>query len=338
MKFKLGDEEEASFNSSINTQKNLFLLIKKIFPEKINYINNNYIGKTELNFSQVLNNNTTKEENEGQMENFQSSSKSLSKLYFINTNKTNDSIKKEEEEKFLNRKRKRVLIFYYKKISKENKNKLCKKYNFGRKSKEDKNIRKHNCSSKDNIINKIKTHFFHYIRDIIKKNSIYETINIIKFRREFVANLKKDKNIDLLETKLVDILKNQQISTKNKKSNEYQNRIIIDKIYEEKKENRIIQILELTFKELFIIFRKKLNKYEDIQELKIISKKIKELDLITNDDYDDIDYLIKDIKKKNTKNNKMTEEELDIYIKKVLMACLNYEKWFHKNNCRIKKN
>ena len=157
------------------------------------------------------------EEDQEQTENFQSSSR-----YFINNNNTN-------HENLLNKKRKRGKIFDIKKIPK-------KKFRFGRRGKLDNDIRKHNCSSKDNIMNKIKTHFFHYIRDIIKKNCIYETINFIKFQTKFIANLKKDKNIDLLEAKLVDILKNQKISTKNKRSNEYQNSIIIDKIYEEKKE------------------------------------------------------------------------------------------------------
>ena len=52
---------------------------------------------------------------------------------------------------------------------------------------------------------KIRTHFFHYIRDIIKKNSIYEEINFIKFRTGLITDLKEDKNVDLLETKLRDI-------------------------------------------------------------------------------------------------------------------------------------
>ena len=338
---KLNDEE-ACFNGSLYYRQNLIFELKKISLEKINYMSNNNlkdhnIEKTDLNEFQVFDlffDNSTKEENQGQIENFQSSSKSLARLYFINKNNINDSLHKEEK-KLLNKKRKKEKIFFSKKIS--NKNKLFRKFNYGRKFKEDKNIRKHNSSSKDNIMNKIKTHFFHYIRDIIKKNCIYETINFIKFRREFVANLKKDKNMDLLETKLIDILKNQPISTKNKNADEYENKFIIDKIYEEKKEKKVMNILELTFKELFIIFRRKLNKHDDKKELKNIDKKIKELDLITNNEYDDISYLIKDIKEKNSRDNKMTEEELKEYINKVLMACNDYEKWFYEKVGRHKK-
>ena len=341
MKNKL-NEEEASINQSLYYPKNLIFELKKIYPEKMNYINNNYfkdnnIAKTDLNdfkgfnlFSDI----SEKGENQGQIESFESFSKSFARLYFINKNNIDDSIQKERD-KLLNKKRKKEKIFFSRKIV--NKNKLSKKNNLGRKFKEDKKIRKHNSSSKDNIMNKIKTHFFHYIRDIIKKNCIYETINFIKFQTKFVANLKKDKNIDLLETKFVDILKNQKISTKNSKSDEYENKFIIEKIYEEKKEKKVMNILELKFKELFIIFRRKLNKHEDLEELKKIDRKIKGLDLITNNDYDDISYLINDIKEQNSKNKKMTEKELEEYINKVLMACLDYEKWFYEKIGRKKK-
>ena len=295
--------------------------------ENMDYINNNYfdtdINNNNLNDFQGFN---ALEDNQRQIENFQSSSESSSRLYFINKNNiNNDSIKKEEE-KLLNKKTKRK-IFDCKKIPNPNRNRSRKKYKTGRRLRIDYSIRKHNCSSKDNIMNKIKTHFFHYIRDIIKKNSIYEEINFIKFQTKFVANMKKDINIELLEAKLVDIIKNQPISTKNSKSEEYHNRIIIDKIYEEKKEVRIMKILELTLKELFIIYRKKLKNDEDRKELKIIANKIEGLDLITNNDYDDIKYLEDDIEKKN---KRMTEVELNEYKEKVKKACSNYENWFYQ--------
>ena len=260
------------------------------------------------------------EEDQEQTENFQSYSR-----YFINDNNTN-------HEKLLNKKRKRGKIFDIKKIPK-------KKFRFGRRGKLDNDKRKHNCNSEDNIINKIKTHFFHYIRDIISKNSNNENekVKIIKFQKEFVANLKKDINIELLETKLVDILRNQKISTKNKNSDKDQNKTIIDKIYKEKKEERVMKILELEFKELLIIFRRKLNKPEDEKELKKIEKKIEGLDLITNDDYDDTKYLIDDIEKQNSKNNRMNETELEEYIEKVKECCKNYEKWFYDKIEKTKK-
>ena len=75
----------------------------------------------------------------------------------------------------LNRKRKREKIFTTKKLPKN-----IQKHNLGRKKKADKNIRSHNKFSKDNIMNKIRTHFFHFVRDVIKKNSINEKIKNFK--------------------------------------------------------------------------------------------------------------------------------------------------------------
>ena len=134
------NEDEASLNGSSIFQKNLFPVIKKIFPDRVDYLNNNYFkdhnkGKTDSKDIQGFNlfsDNSTKEENQEQMDSFQSSSKSLARLYFISKNKINDSIPKEED-KLLNKKKKRDKIFLSKKIA--NKNKLCKKYNFGRKPK-----------------------------------------------------------------------------------------------------------------------------------------------------------------------------------------------------------
>ena len=123
------------------------------------------------------------------------SSNTLARHNFTNKNNNKKSIQEKEKEKLKNKKRKRE------------KNQLGNNsQNIRGKSNKDNNIGKHNCSSKDNITIKIRT--------IIKKNSINKEIKFIKFRTKFVANLKKDKNVNLLETKLIDILKNQPISTK----------------------------------------------------------------------------------------------------------------------------
>ena len=108
----------------------------------------------------------------------------------------------------------------------------------------------------------------------------------------------------------------------------YYNRKIIDKIYEEKKEINVIKILELTYEELFIIFRRKLNDPEDIEKLKEIKDKIKGLDLLENNNYNDIEYLIDKIKE-NEKRYKPDNDnsELNKYIEKIKIYCLIYEKY-----------
>ena len=67
--------------------------------------------------------------------------------------------------------------------------------------------------------------------------------------------------------------------------------ILINKIYSEKKEINVIKILELTFEELFIIFRRKLNDPEDMKRLEEMKDKLEGLDILEfNNKYNDIEY------------------------------------------------
>ena len=100
------------------------------------------------------------------------------------------------------------------------------------------------------------------------------------------------------------------------------NKKIIEKIYKEGKELKVIQILELTFKELFIIFRNKLNVKGDEEEIKNIKKKIKGLDLLNdNTNYPDIKYCL-DVLRRISGND---QEEKEKYINKIKNHCCNYE-------------
>ena len=112
--------------------------------------------------------------------------------------------------------------------------------------------------------------------------------------------------------KISDIFDNQTISTRNNTLDRYENRKIIEKIYSEKEEINVIKILELTFEELFIIFRRKLNDKEDMKKLEEMKDKIEGLDLNEiNNKYEDIEWLINGIKKKY--DNNLNEEHLLYY-------------------------
>lgn len=341
------NEEETSINESLNLRQKLIFAVDKILSEKIDYHtkkNNNYINNDSNNIPFPINNIKTnqfiyedyfinkKNSFNQSAESVEFSPQTLNKIYYLN-NKEKISKEEKEDKDFLNKKRSRPKIFGTKKIKKKKKLNIkgikiigSNIYNFGRKKTTSTDKGKHNKSSMDNIINKIKGHFFHYIRDITKKNSINGNIDFKKTSYKFISNLKKDKNEGLFKSKIKDILSKEPISTKNKKSNKYENKLIIDKIYKEGKELKVIKILELTFNELFIIYRKKLNYFKDKEIINKIEKKINGLDLLINNNYDDIDYLIKDIKKRN---KTMNEIELDEYIKTVLNFCCNYEKWFN---------
>jgi hypothetical protein len=207
---------------------------------------------------------------------------------------------------------------------------------YGRKKLDDIIIRKHNKKSEDNIINKLKGKFFnHFIIDFIKKNSISKKCYIKKIPNKFISDLNKNRNERIYKMKLKDILCEQVISTKYKLSNKDANKKIIDKIYKEQKEINVIKILELTFEELFIIFRRKLNDKEDMKKLEEMKDKIEGLDLNEiNNKYEDIEWLINGIKKKY--DNNLNEDEIE-YIEQLKSLCLGYEDWFNNKIARIFK-
>ena len=167
---------------------------------------------------------------------------------------------------------------------------------------------------RDDYIILIKVKFFHYIKDIIKKNSIEGNINLKKLPYNSISDLQRERNITLLNMKIKDILSETPIKINSRIDKAY-NKKIIEKIYKEGKELKVIQILELTFKELFIIFRKKLNKKEDEEEIKNIAKKIEGLDLLDNNNYPDINNCFDSLRQNNEEDPKETEEFILIKLK-----------------------
>lgn len=189
---------------------------------------------------------------------------------------------------------------------------------------------RHNIYWEDNIINKLKGYLFnHFIIDLVEKNLLRKDIKLKKLpNKRFIADLKKKKNEELFKMKICDILRQEKISSKYSNFDKYENRKIIDNIYKEKKERNVIKILDLTFEELLIIFRRKLNAPEDLKKLEEIKYKIEGLDLLDNNNkYQDIEYfIVEDIKKRYI--------EPDEYIKQVKSLCLGYQDWFNKKKGR----
>jgi len=168
---------------------------------------------------------------------------------------------------------------------------------------------------RDNILMKLNRYCFRFIYDIIHKNLIskifyLKKLSLIGFHHYML-------NERIFKMKISDILSEPKYNRTFNNVVDDHNRKIIDKIYEEKKERSVIKILELTFEELFIIFRRKLNNSEDSKKLEDIKNKIKGLDLLENNDkYKDIQYFI----------NLMDDEK---YIDKFKKVCLDYERRFN---------
>ena len=262
-------------------------------------------------------------------------------------NKDDKDDNKKEETKLLNKKVKRekekekeVVININ---NKENNNKKKNtdvnkvKKQLGRKNNNDPVERQHNKTIDDNIINKLKGFYLNtFLRQYIQKHAIDPSIEFKKIPNKFISNLNKDFNMALFPMKISDILNNQIISTKYSTCDDYENREIIKRLNEEKKEIYIIKILDLTFEELLIIFRRKLKDENDMKKLEEIKDKIEGLDLDEKKGKDkDIEYLIKynEDKHKETKGKKEIEE----YNEKIKKLCLTYKQWFEKKTARRKR-
>ena len=148
-------------------------------------------------------------------------------------------------------------------------------FDVGRKKKTDNTKRKHDKNVPDNIIKKCKRIFFKYI--IIFINSIIKTYKTnhqenYEFKNlsyeNYVNNLKKDKEIILLNMPLKDLI---SLDVSNKyASNASFNKEKMEKILEEEKDNTIINsILNMTFGEWIDVFtfKNEINYYLEFNEL-----------------------------------------------------------------------
>ena len=347
--------EESSSHDDLNFTKTR-LNLENLLPEPVNndYYNcirqdfNDVEAKCFQGFGQISYQSADRDDQEGN-ENFDSeknkisneSSKDYKKENIsFNKNLNNYENKEKEEKKYLIDNKEKEIIFKLEKIPKSEKtnDNLSKKIrnkrnNCGRKKKSDNNKRKHNKSCGDNIIIKIKGYFFTFIRDITKNNFINKTLYFRKLPYKFISKLSKKFNVRLMNMQMKDILSEIPITTKNKRSDKFENKFIVEKLYKEEKEKKVIQILDLTFRELFIIFRRKLNLIKDKIDLEIISKKIEDLDLLKDNNYKDINYLIDQIRNKSKNmdedsDTEITEDDYEKYIKELRYFCCIYEKWF----------
>jgi hypothetical protein len=356
--------EESSSHDDLNFTKTR-LNLENLLPEPVNndYYNcirqdfNDVEAKCFQGFGQISYQSADRDDQEGN-ENFDSEKNKISNESSKDYKKENISFdinlnnyknKEKEEKNYLVDNKEKEIIFKLEKIPKSEKTNdnlskkiRNKKNNCGRKKKSDNNKRKHNKSCGDNIIIKIKGYFFTFIRDITKNNFINKTLYFRKLPYKFISKLSKKFNVRLMNMQMKDILSEIPITTKNKKSHKFENKFIVEKLYKEEKEKKVIQILDLTFRELFIIFRRKLNYVGDKAELEIISKKIEDLDLLKDNNYKDINYLIDQIRNKSKNmdedsDTEITEDDYEKYIKELRYFCCIYEKWFKKKIARNSK-
>jgi len=128
-----------------------------------------------------------------------------------------------------------------------------------------------------------------------------------KFSTQYINNLKKDSDLDLLNMKLKDIVK-KDISSKYTLKDKKWNEIIINKIINsEKNDEKLINLLNMTF-----------NDWIDIFTYKIESEYNKNINLLQQ--------ALDKINKKNDFNKE--------YLSKLIFLLYNYKRWFESKKGR----
>ena len=291
---------------------------ERIFQEKSEFIQKNNNRESEViskscNASSSQPNSTKTQSDKISCSDNMININNKSQIFYIHKkrkSKNEEAIQKDESQKIqndLNKKQKKL----------------------GRKSKKEETEREHSKYSEDNIIQKIKGNVDIFGIDILNKNSNGK-FELKKLKNAHKACLKKDININLLKEKLGDILYKEEISTKYKTFKSNENRKIIERIRENKEKNKIlINILDLTFEEVLILFRRNINYENDNIKLKEILNKFNGLNFLNdNAEYKDAEYFIDELKKKGH-----DEKYIEIY----KQLCCSYKSWFLKKNGRSSK-
>ena len=180
--------------------------------------------------------------------------------------------------------------------------------------------------SPDNIIKKVKSILFksiiNFLNIVIKNTKEEENSKLLKLNYKFVATMKKDKNLEYLNTKLKDLASNeisQKYSTKSDKAN--YNKKMVDKILQNAKDSTISFAFNLSLRDYLDLF--------------CLKKTVKEL--IRNYPSENLGKNInsKIIKSSLNGLNKILEEVMDNngndlkYLNTFIFFLYNYESWFY---------
>lgn len=240
--------------------------------------------------------------------------------------------KKRKRDNDLNIKKDNSNIFF--EDEKENSKKIKK----GRKIKNNSSNgrEEHDKNSPDNIIKNIKAKLFNYclnfLNNVINGNSDKkkQRFKLLKLNYEYIDRLKRDIDLELLETPLKNIF-SLNISTKYRaKHNDHNKNIISEILNEKNKETKLYHyntvkfVFDLTFGEWLDLFTFKIN-----------------LDRFYNYEYEDVKFGkikeningLSDLLNKIAKNKKNKKEYFSLYV----FYLYNYERFFMVKSPRIVK-
>lgn len=215
--------------------------------------------------------------------------------------------------------KKKIFMAIKEKIKPQNGNKR------GRKRKEESGKGKHSKKEKDNIIRKIKVHFFRYVKETLNKAIKDKRHKFKNVPYYIISKSSKEFNTDLMNLTIKEIYeKSFQYVDKYKEKNYKRNKWALEYFSKEENEDNekeVINLLNLNFIQFFDIFRK-----EYLPTF-----------------LDEINPLSKNKKPNNNKkgesnvDEKIDEEDVNQYLTKVENICNNFETLFLNKTNSSKK-
>ena len=321
--FDMGNEEHSE-NDVLSMDKSYIGYLETIYPDSNQSTNSSHHCETNNSFNSVQINKSSSD-----LEPFQK--------VFPNSNEDNKTIDKEPYfTSFLKRdkgtdetKRETKTKTDYT----NNKRKKCGRKTDG-KTKTD-NV--HNKLAGDNMIRKIKVHVIQDKIISLINNSLKSKKSgkkkLLKLIQKDITSLKRDKNIELMNTTLKDIYGKNKIGKKYLENKGKYNEKLIDEIYKNDEYIELQKFLNLTFMEFYYIYTHKMTKKVLDEDL---CQKMNNISLFNSTNFQGIEVYIDKLAKKN-KEKGMSDDENDEYIKTFKYYCAKYKEWFEEKVGRNEK-
>ena len=324
----MNDSLELNFMNEEHSETDLLSMDNNLYTDYLLKIKSNEANQsTNSSINNIFNSN--------EINSYSPSIENIQKI-FITPNEDNDTI-----EKMLN------ILSPKLKSTVESKNESKSKTNYtnnkkikcGRKTLE--NTKTENIHDKfkgDNIIRKIKVHIIQEkIISIINtslKSKKTGKKKLLKLYQKDLTSLKKDKNLELMNTTLKDIYTKNKIGEKYLDNKGKYNEKLINEIYSNDEYIELQKLLNLTFIEFYNIYTHKLTK-KDLDENLI--QKMKNISFFNSNNFQGIEVYINNLKEKNKKKG-MSDDENDVYINTFKQYCRTYKEWFENKVGRNEKD
>ena len=324
----MNDSLELNFMNEEHSETDLLSMDNNLYTDYLLKIKSNEANQsTNSSINNIFNSN--------EINSYSPSIENIQKI-FITPNEDNDTI-----EKMLN------ILSPKLKSTVESKNESKSKTNYtnnkkikcGRKTLE--NTKTENIHDKfkgDNIIRKIKVHIIQEkIISIINtslKSKKKGKKKLLKLYQKDLTSLKKDKNLELMNTTLKDIYTKNKIGEKYLDNKGKYNEKLINEIYSNDEYIELQKLLNLTFIEFYNIYTHKLTK-KDLDENLI--QKMKNISFFNSNNFQGIEVYINNLKEKNKKKG-MSDDENDVYINTFKQYCRTYKEWFENKVGRNEKD